>query len=37
VDTPVERFTITVEPRAEGGILAIAWDRTRASVPFTVR
>jgi hypothetical protein len=37
VDTPVERFTITVEPQADGGILAIAWDRTRASVPFTVR
>ena len=37
VDTPVERFTITVEPQAGGGVLAIAWDRTRASVPFTVR
>jgi hypothetical protein len=37
VATPVERFTIAVEPQAEGGILAIAWDRTRAWVPFTVR
>lgn len=37
VDTPVERFTITVEPQGEGGVLALAWDRTRASVPFTVR
>jgi hypothetical protein len=37
VSTPVERFTITVEPQGDGGILAIAWDRTRASVPFTVR
>jgi hypothetical protein len=37
VATPVERFTISVEPQAEGGVLAIAWDRTRAWVPFTVR
>lgn len=37
VDTPVERFTITVEPQGDGGVLAIAWDRTRAFVPFTVR
>ena len=37
VATPVERFTITVEPQADGGVLAIAWDRTRAWVPFTVR
>lgn len=37
VDTPVERFTITVEPQGDGGVLAIAWDRTRAWVPFTVR
>jgi hypothetical protein len=37
VATPVEQFTITIEPQAEGGVLAIAWDRTRASVPFTVR
>jgi hypothetical protein len=37
VDTPVERFTITVEPQGEGGVLAIAWDRTRAFVPFAVR
>ncbi len=37
VDTPVERFTITVERQAGGGVFAIAWDRTRASVPFTVR
>jgi hypothetical protein len=37
VVTPVEQFTITVQPQAEGGVLALAWDRTRAWVPFTVR
>jgi hypothetical protein len=37
VETPVERFTITVEPQGGGGVLALAWDRTRAWVPFTVR
>jgi hypothetical protein len=37
VDTPVERFTITIEPQGEGGLLALAWDRMRASVPFTVK
>jgi hypothetical protein len=35
--TPVEQFTITIEPQAEGGVLALAWDRTRAWVPFTVK
>jgi hypothetical protein len=37
VETPVDQFTITVEPRGDGGVLALAWDRTRAWVPFTVR
>jgi DUF2911 family protein len=37
VATPVEQFTVTVQPQAAGGVLAIAWDRTRAWVPFTVR
>jgi DUF2911 family protein len=37
VATPVEQFTITVQPQADGGVLALAWDRTRAWVPFTVR
>jgi len=31
---PVERFTIAIEPRGKGGVLALAWERTRASVPF---
>lgn len=34
---PVERFTIAVEPGAGGGTLALSWDRTRLSAPFTVK
>jgi hypothetical protein len=30
---PVEVFTIGVEPRSEGGLLTLEWDRTRYSVP----
>jgi Protein of unknown function (DUF2911) len=37
VAAPVERFTISIEPTPEGGVLAFAWDRTRAWVPFTPR
>jgi hypothetical protein len=37
VASPVEQFTITIEPQEQGGVLALAWDRTRAWVPFTVR
>ncbi|HEX2093982.1 MAG TPA: DUF2911 domain-containing protein [Longimicrobiaceae bacterium] len=33
----VEQFTITVEPRDGGGVLALAWENTRAHVPFTVK
>jgi hypothetical protein len=32
----VERFTISVEPDGEGGVLALAWERTRASVRIAV-
>ena len=32
-----ERFTITVEPRPQGGTLNFDWDTTRASVPFAVK
>ena len=32
----VERFTISVDPSAEGGTLNMDWDTTRASVAFTV-
>jgi hypothetical protein len=34
---PVERFTITVAPVANGGELRFEWDRTRWVLPFTVR
>jgi len=34
---PAEVFTIGVEPRGDGGVLVLTWDRTRALVPFTVR
>jgi hypothetical protein len=37
IPTPVEQFTIAIEPQGEGGVLAFTWDRTRAWVPFTVR
>jgi hypothetical protein len=37
VSPPVERFTIAVEPSPGGGVLALVWDDTRASAPFTVR
>lgn len=31
----VERFTISVETSAQGGILNLDWDTTRAAAPFT--
>jgi Protein of unknown function (DUF2911) len=34
--SPVESFTITVEPGDSGGILALSWDTTRFELPFTV-
>jgi len=37
VTTPVERFTIGIEPMADGGSLQLTWDRTRYSVPIRVR
>jgi hypothetical protein len=33
---PIEQFRISVEPQGAGGVLAFAWERTRASVPITV-
>jgi hypothetical protein len=33
----VEMFTIAIASREGGGQLSLAWDRTRFSVPFTVR
>lgn len=32
----VERFTISIEPAAEGGWLLLDWDTTRVSVPFRI-
>jgi hypothetical protein len=37
VATPVEQFTISIEPQGDGGVLAMAWDRTRAWVPIAVK
>jgi len=37
VASPVERFTIAVEPAAAGGVITMTWDTTQASVPFTVK
>jgi hypothetical protein len=36
LDQPVERFTISAEETNGGGVLAFTWDRTRASIPFTL-
>ena len=32
VAQPVEQFTISIEPRGQGAVLAIAWETTRASI-----
>jgi hypothetical protein len=32
---PVEQMTIAIEPRGQGAVLAVSWDRTRASVPIS--
>jgi hypothetical protein len=37
VTTPVERFTIAIEPAAEGASLQLTWDTTRYTVPIRVR
>jgi hypothetical protein len=39
VNTPVESFTIslTETPNSNGGAISVMWDRTRGSIPFTVR
>jgi hypothetical protein len=31
---PVERFTISLVPQGTGGVLALEWETTRASIPF---
>lgn len=35
--TPVERFTIAIEPQSTGGVIKLRWDGTEAWVPFTVK
>ncbi len=37
MDELAERFTIVIEPTATGGVLQLRWDRSRFSVPMTVR
>jgi hypothetical protein len=34
---PMEIFTIAIDPRGNGGMLKLAWDRTEYSLPFTVQ
>ena len=31
---PVELFTIAIEPKGDGGVLKLEWDKTRAWIPF---
>ncbi len=33
---PVEQFTIGIEPKGKGGVLALAWENTRAVIPVSV-
>ena len=37
LDQEVERFVIGVDDTEDGGVITLAWDRTRWSVPFTVK
>jgi hypothetical protein len=37
VPAPVEKFAIEVAPDGSGGVIALVWDTTRASVPFRVQ
>jgi hypothetical protein len=37
VASPVEQFTIAVEPQGAGGVLRMTWATTQLSVPFTVK
>lgn len=32
---PVEQFTIGVDPQGAGGVLWMAWEKTRVAIPFT--
>jgi DUF2911 family protein len=37
LNQPIEQFTITVLPEGRGGVLELAWETKRASIPFTTR
>jgi hypothetical protein len=37
VASPVEQFTIAIEPQGAGGVLRMTWATTQLSVPFTVK
>jgi hypothetical protein len=37
MDTPVEEFTIRLEPRAGGAVMRLQWDDTEAFVPIAVK
>ena len=37
VTDPVERFTITVEPQPNGGLMKLVWSGTQMVVPFTMK
>ena len=37
LSTPVERFTIAVEPQGSTATLALSWDRTRLTAPISIR
>jgi hypothetical protein len=37
LSSPVERFTLAVDPTDSGGTLRLEWDTTRATAAFTVR
>ena len=34
---PVEQFTIAIEPKGNGGVLTLEWDKTRAWIPFEAK
>lgn len=34
--TPVEQFTIAIEPAGKGGQIVMSWEKTKMIVPFTI-
>jgi Protein of unknown function (DUF2911) len=36
LDTPVDQFTIAIEPQAGGGVLKLTWETTELTVPIKV-